>query len=71
MGIITLALIVANIQNGSNVEPALWVRLARVKLAFLNTTLTIEYIIKPTQKAIIGDTINTSYMVSQVRHHMH
>lgn len=27
MGIITLALIVANIQNGSNVEPALWVKI--------------------------------------------
>ena len=28
MGIITLALIVANLQNGASVEPQLWVKIA-------------------------------------------
>src|SRR5699024_3033412 len=35
-------------------------RFVLVRLAFLNTTFTIEYIIKPTQKAIIGDKSNTT-----------
>ena len=34
-------------------------RFALVKFAFLKITLKIEYIKKPTQNAIIGDTINT------------
>src|SRR5699024_8470496 len=35
-------------------------RFVLVRLAFLNTTFTIEYIIKQTQKEIIGDKSNTT-----------
>ena len=46
MGIITLALIVANIQNGSNVEPALWVKIACATAMGLGTAVGGWKIIK-------------------------
>ncbi|MCE5090602.1 inorganic phosphate transporter [Staphylococcus devriesei] len=46
MGIITLALIVANIQDSSNVEPALWVKLACATAMGLGTAIGGWKIIK-------------------------
>ena len=46
MGIITLALIVANLQDGSNVEPALWVKMACATAMGLGTAIGGWKIIK-------------------------
>lgn len=46
MGIITLALIVANLQDGNNVEPALWVKIACATAMGLGTAIGGWKIIK-------------------------
>lgn len=46
MGIITLALIVANIQDPTNVEPALWVKVACATAMGLGTAIGGWKIIK-------------------------
>ena len=50
-------------ENDCNEAVKIWknlkLRFVFVRFAFLKTTLTIEYIIKPTQNAITGDKSNT------------
>ena len=46
MGIITLALIVANLQDPTNVEPALWVKIACATAMGLGTAIGGWKIIK-------------------------
>ena len=46
MGIITLALIVANLQDPSNVEPVLWVKIACATAMGLELQLVVGKLLK-------------------------